>query len=58
VLSTPPAFVLSQDQTLHKKVFTQPTKKAGQASSIKAKKQSLLTIIHQKTKPTPKKAPE
>ena len=59
VLSTPPAFVLSQDQTLQKKWFNQPPKKEeGQVQSLTEKQLTKKNqIVHQskETHPPPKR---
>ena len=47
VLSTPPAFVLSQDQTLHRKIDTQPTPQRS-----KAERQSIRATSPDRTKLT------
>ena len=46
VLSTPPAFVLSQDQTLHKKISEQHPKQA-----VKSPKPNKQTNHHKPQKP-------
>jgi hypothetical protein len=48
VLSTPPAFVLSQDQTLHRKTSPNPTTKAAEAegTSIRATSPDRTKLTH------------
>src|SRR5690606_16911197 len=51
VLSTPPAFILSQDQTLHKKCLPPQPGKTSHGSEFElTKRMSLLTSIRQPQK--------
>ena len=53
VLSTPPAFVLSQDQTLHRKPKTFPTKRTRlQTRSTSKQSQNHCSSINSKKNPT------
>ena len=45
VLSTPPAFILSQDQTLRKKIQTQPTRRLEKIDRVAPSKNILANCL-------------